>query len=400
MNILFVSQVYVPDPAAVGQYMADAAAELNARGHRVVALTSDRGYDDPSMKYKPSEVIDGVEIRRIPRSSFGKGSIFARGFGALAFVVQAVVRSFREPKCDIVVVGTSPPMAPLAGWMISVLRGARLRYWVLDLNPDQAIELGVLEPRSVGARLLRMMSGLALRRATDVITLDRFMGVRVNAHHDVRAKLTVIPPWPIESFVDRVSLEENPFRREHHLSGKFVFMYSGNHSPSNPLTTILEAAKRMTDLKDVVFLFVGGGVGLAEVRTADSPNVRVLPYQSKSTLKHSLSAPDVHIVSIGDRMVGIVHPSKAYSALAAGRPLLLLGPERSHIGEILAATNVGWQVSHGDVAGAERVLRSIVATDRRTLSEMGERAGVLAGGPLSRERLCAQLCDILERFPD
>ncbi len=398
-DILIVSQVYIPDPAAVGQHLADAAAELASRGHRVIVLTSDRGYDDPSVRYPPFEVLDGVDVRRIPRSSFGKGSIFARGFGALAFVAQAIVRSLRIPKIDIVVVGTSPPLASLAGWAISVLRQARLKYWVLDLNPDQAIELGVLRRSSLGARALRLISRLALSRATDVVTLDRFMAVKVNAHHDVAGKLEVIPPWPIEPFDESVDDAENPFRRTHGLGGKFVFMYSGNHSPANPLTTILEAAKRMTDLRDVLFLFVGGGVGMAEVRAAASPNIRALPYQPRSSLRHSLAAADVHIVAIGDRMVGIVHPSKAYGALAAARPILLLGPLKSHVGEMIAAEKVGWQIENGDVATAETVLRSIAATDRAALSAMGSKAGLLARERLNRDVLRGRLCDIIERIP-
>ena len=81
-TLLILSQVYVPDPASVGQHMADAATEMARRGYRVVVLAANRGYNDPSMKYPPSEVLDGVEIRRIPLSSFGKGSILMRVLAA------------------------------------------------------------------------------------------------------------------------------------------------------------------------------------------------------------------------------------------------------------------------------------------------------------------------------
>ena len=43
-TILIISQVYVPDPASVGQHMHDAAAELARRGHRVVVYCSRAGY--------------------------------------------------------------------------------------------------------------------------------------------------------------------------------------------------------------------------------------------------------------------------------------------------------------------------------------------------------------------
>ena len=46
-TFLFITWVYVPDPASTGQHMAGAAEELVRRGHRVVVLTSARGYDNP-----------------------------------------------------------------------------------------------------------------------------------------------------------------------------------------------------------------------------------------------------------------------------------------------------------------------------------------------------------------
>ena len=76
--ILVMSQVYVPDPTSVGQHMHDAAKELAARGNTVRVLTSARGYEDPSQKYPRKEVREGVHIRRLPLSSFGKSSILIR----------------------------------------------------------------------------------------------------------------------------------------------------------------------------------------------------------------------------------------------------------------------------------------------------------------------------------
>src|SRR5215212_10303677 len=102
-TILFVSQVYVPDPAAVGQHLAGAASELARRGHRVVAFTSARGYDDPSVRYPSREVRDGVEIRRFGVGTFGKRSIAARILGGLLFLGQAVVHGLLLRRLDTVV---------------------------------------------------------------------------------------------------------------------------------------------------------------------------------------------------------------------------------------------------------------------------------------------------------
>lgn len=396
-TFLVISQVYVPDPASVGQYMADAAAELVRRGHRVVVLTSARGYDDPAVRYPRREVIDGVEIRRIPWTSFGKRSMALRLLAGLSFTLQAIVRGLTLGRLEAVLVSTTPPPAPLAAIAIGAVRRAPIKYWVMDLNPDQLVALDVVAEGSMVARAFDWLNRQILRRASDVVVLDRFMAARINRKLDVSDKLAVIPPWPHEDHLAPVEHPDNPFRTNQGLEGKRVVMYSGNHGPSNPIATILRAAERLGDLPDLVFLFVGGGTAKREVEAVAGPTIRSLPYQPLSEIRYSLSAADVHLVTVGDRIVGIVHPSKVYAALAVGRPVLLVGPAESHVGEILRQDDLGWQVAHGDVAGAERVLREIAAAPPAELAAKGARGRRLLAGPFAKAALCGRFCDILER---
>jgi putative colanic acid biosynthesis glycosyltransferase WcaI len=394
---LFLTQIYLPDPASVGQHMADAAVELARRGHRVVVLTSDRGFDDPKLRYPRHELLDGVDVRRLPWSSFGKGSIAVRLIAGFSFVVQAFLRGLLVRDLDTVVVSTVPPMAPIAALLLSMVRGARIKFWLMDLNPDQLVALGLIGPSSLTARVFDRLNRAVLARAADVIVLDRFMADRVLRKLDVREKMTVIPPWPLSDYLEPVPHEHNPFRQEHGLAGKVVVMYSGNHSPSNPLTTILQAAERVADDPRLVFLFVGGGVGKREVEACSSPNVRSLPYQPLERLKYSLSAADVHLVAMGDRVVGVVHPCKVYGAFEVARPVLFLGPEPSHVSDIIADHRIGWRIAHGDVAGAERLLRSLPSVGAEELAAMGTEARRVVTGRLSKEALCGRLVDVLER---
>lgn len=177
-----------------------------------------------------------------------------------------------------------------------------------------------------------------LARARAVIVLDRFMADRILAKSDVRDRLTVLPPWPNEDHV----VPGNPLRREHGLEGKFVVMYSGNHGPSNPLTTVLNAAVQLRDDPRFAFVFVGGGIGKSEVDAVAGPTILSLPYQPLESLRYSLSAADVHLMTIGDGVVGIVHPCKVYGAMTGVRPILLVGPEQSHVGDLLAREQIGW----------------------------------------------------------
>ncbi len=287
-------------------------------------------------------------------------------------------------------------MASLAAIPIGRLRGAPIKYWVMDLNPDQAVALGKLRSTAIAVRLLEWLNRWILRVASDVVVLDRFMAARVNAKHQVTQKLRVIR-LGCQDQISPVPHRENLFRTEHGLNGKFVVMYSGNHGPSHPFSTILQAAERLRDHPRLLFMFVGGGTGKRDVEAAALPNVRSLPYQPLAKLRYSLSAADVHLVTMGDDVVGIVHPCKVYGAMAVARPILLLGPQQSHVGELLEVGAIGWTVRHGDVDGAVRVLKSILELPNEELVERGRRARALISARLNKRLLCGRLCDVLEQ---
>jgi colanic acid biosynthesis glycosyl transferase WcaI len=399
-RIILVSQPFVPDPASVGQHMTDVARELVRRGYDVRVVTSERGYDDPNVRYPRREVLDGIDIRRIRFASFGKKNLVIRALGAMSFQLQALWHQLATPGVDGILFSTTPPMVGVTAALAGALRRVPIAYWAMDLNPDQLIMMGKLEEKSLGARALEAANRFILSRASLIVALDRFMQDRLLARGDYAAKMLVMPPWPHEEDMEAVDQATNPFRVAHGLVGKRVIMYSGNHSPSNPLTTLLAAAAAMKDDDRVRFLFVGGGTGKAEVEKfiADHAltNTISLPYQPLADLKYSLSAADVHVVSMGDEMAGIIHPCKIYGAMAVGRPILYLGPRPSHVSDILDAHACGWHVAHGDVEGMKRRLADILTTPAGELARMGEAAQTAMRASLSQAILLGRMADRLE----
>jgi glycosyltransferase involved in cell wall biosynthesis len=271
----------------------------------------------------------------------------------------------------------------------------------MDLNPEQLVALGKIGAGSPAARLLDDLGRAILRNAAMVVALDRFMAERLARKVDLGERLQIIPPWPHEEYLEAIPHAANPFRRAHGLEGKLVVMHSGNHSPSHPLGTLLEAAARLRDDPGIIFLFVGGGQGKAEVEAFLArhrlPNARSLPYQALSEIRYSLSAADVHLVALGDPFVGINHPCKVYGAMAVARPILYLGPTPSHISDILAEHQIGWRVAQGDVDGMVRTLETIRRAPPEDLAKLGRRAREALQGRISQSILCARFCDGLER---
>lgn len=450
-NILLISQVFVPDPAAVGQYMFDAAEALVKDGWYVKVYAADRGYDDPRQKYPDYENIRGIHIKRLPWSSFGKRSIALRLLGQLSFVVQCFLRGIFSRRLDAILVTTSPPMGGVVAWAIAFFRRVPIHFWVMDMNPDQAVKLGAFRANHPLVKIFDLYMRGILRKAKSIIALDRYMaeglrekmgggevrsqelGVRREeqraesrepraddrsrsgntsdspisceigyspADDRTSSRLFVLPPWPMDDYLQPVERPDNPFVAENNLSDKRVFLYSGNHSLAHPIATFLEAAVRLKEDDRGAFLFVGGGKRKGEVDEAASthsaPNLHSLPYQPLEKIRYSLSAGDVHLVSMGEEMVGCVHPCKFYSALALGKPILYLGPKRSHIGDLLAENDIGWQVDHGDTDRMEALYLEILEAPPEKLQKKGANARKLVTeGPFQRNELVGEFVEIL-----
>lgn len=399
-TLLVLSQVYVPDPAAVGQCIADATFEMARRGYRVVVLAADHGYDDPSRRYPSREFLRGVDVRRIGLCSFGKQSILRRVAGTASFMMQAGAKALLMPGTDAILFSTSPPLIGVVVTSVAALRRIPTAYWAMDLNPDQLVAVGRLKVTSVITKGLARVHQTIVRRASLVVALDRFMAERLEALGPLHGRLMVVPPWPHEDALESVEHHANPFRQKHGLTDKFVVMYSGNHSPSNPLDTVLEAALRLRDDGHTRFVFVGGGTGKRGVEQFVQHhglgNVLSLPYQPFQELKYSLSAADVHVVSMGNGMRGIIHPSKIYNAMAVARPILFLGPRPSHVADLLDQHGFGSCVRHGDVDGAVEAIQRLKAMDALARRQMGELGQKVLKDQLSQTRLCGKLCDALE----
>jgi hypothetical protein len=381
--------------------MGDVAAEMTRRGHKVIVITADRGYSDSRVRYASREVTaDGVLVRRLSWTSFGKSSMLLRVAAALSFMVQSFIVVLSTRKLAGILVSTSPPFIGLIAVVGGAFRRIPIAYWAMDLNPDQIVALGKIAPNGLLARFLERCNRIVLRSASLVIALDDVMARRIAVRGAHRREILVIPPWSPDGALTAVPRAVNPFRTQHVPDGAKVIMYSGNHTPSNPLRTLLDAAVKMRNVDSLKFIFIGSGVAKQEVTEYVNryalKNVISLPYQPKSQLHESLSAGDVHVVSLGDRMAGIIHPCKVYGAMAVGRPILYFGPAPSHVTEIVDLYSNGWSVRHGDVEGTVTILRSIVDNSFGDLDRLGERGTAALRESMNPTRLCSAVCDALE----
>lgn len=395
MKVLILNQVFHPDVVSSGQHAADLAVHLAGEGHQVHAIASNRAYDDPSVAFPREETWRGIRISRITTGNLGKSARWRRAFDFAVFLVCLAWRLVRLPAYDVVVALTTPPLIGFFAALFVRLKGGRLVYWVLDLNPDQAIAAGWLKENSILARIFRGMLKYTLRQSSRVVVLDRFMRARALLRGARPDSVEIIPPWSHEVAIGFAQAQRDAFRAEHGLSDKFVVMYSGNHSPCHPLGPVLEAARALASRPEIVFCFIGGGSEHPKVRAFAQKhglsNVKCLPYQPIEKISGSLGAADLHVVVTGSPFVGIIHPCKIYNILALGIPVLYIGPPEGHIVDLVPA-GAKW-FHQADPEQPEQIVSHIVSRSQRPFSRDPEelRVSEQFGSGVLVSRLAAHL---------
>ncbi|WP_435009940.1 glycosyltransferase family 4 protein [Tundrisphaera lichenicola] len=375
-RLLFVNQYYWPDHASTAQHLTDLAEHLAGRGHDVHVLCS-RGTYKPGVERPPTcEVRNGVTIHRVPATSLGRKSTLHRMVDYLSFYARAFLLAVSLPRFDAVATLTTPPIIGLVGTILRRLKGSRHLYWSMDLHPDASIALGRMSPKHPVVKWLAWLSDAVYRQADKVVVLGPYMADRIASKGVRRDRLATIPVWSRRDEIYPLPRDGHPLRASLGLADKFVAMYSGNLGLAHSFTEMIEAARRLRDRSDIVFLFVGDGPRMAEVRLAKEDesldNIKILDYFPREQLHASLSVADVHLISMRSEMTGVVVPGKLYGAMASGRPTCFVGPAHCESADTIRKADCGPTVRLGDAQGLVEALCSL-ASAPDAAAEMGRR---------------------------
>jgi colanic acid biosynthesis glycosyl transferase WcaI len=347
-KVLLINQYFYPDMAATSQLLGDLASWMSSRDWEVMALTGRASYAgaESVSERRSGKVRPGVSVRRVWCTNFGRAYVIGRLCDYVTFLVLAAVSVAVSPRPDVVVCLSTPPFVAILG-LIARLKGSRLVYKVEDLYPEVAVALGALGERSLLTLLLLRVSRFLLRKADSVVALDEAMSKRVREAGALSVE--TIPNWADGSAIrsDRTSGEA--FRQSNRLKGRFIVLYSGNLGRAHRFDAVMEAAQRcLVEFPAVLFLFVGNGPRLCEVQKSASgmSNVRFMEYQPREQLNALYNAADLHLVTLRDEMQGLLFPCKYAAALAAGKPVLLVGGKGAPFAQEIRDRKLGWVCSH------------------------------------------------------
>lgn len=406
MHVVLLNQAFHPDVVATAQMGKDLADALVRRGHTVTAIASrsiygKKGASLPKREEIPVAGGGVIHASRVGMSVFGKAGIAARIADFGLFYLLAMWRLLTLKGPDVVICYTTPPFIGLAGIVSRWLRGSKAVYWVMDLYPDLPVACGVMKERGLATRFFERVNRFILKHSDMDIVLGRCMQERVIAKGTPESRVRIIPVWADLNGIEPVDHVANPLRAKWAPNNEFLVMYSGNFGLGHDAQTIIGAMRALKDDPTIRFIFIGGGKRRKEVEAAVKEfgltNATFEDYRPRGELSQSLSAGDVHLISLKEGVEGIMVPSKMYGIMAVARPSLFVGHPTSEIARVLDESKSGFTVREGDFAAlAAKILE--LKNDPAHTRAMGESGRRAIAGHYDSAAACGQWIEMLEQL--
>jgi colanic acid biosynthesis glycosyl transferase WcaI len=376
MHILLLNQYYPPDTSATAN-MAVQIAEKLAQRHRVTVVAGRPSYD-PDEYYPYSlqrtDVRNNVTVERVGSTAYPRHQMRRRISNYLSYLALAVPRALAI-RPDIVLAMTDPPVAGIAGAFVARMSSRPFVYNIRDLYPDMAVG-GEIVNSGFWVHRWEKMHRRALRQAARVVVLGDDMRDRIIDKGVAPERVVIVRDgsWFPSSLPER----SDPVVQKIRSGFSFVAIHAGNLGFYGAWNTLLKAAEILRN-ENIGLVFVGDGANRAtlEASAQSSPNVRFLPFFPVEQVPHVMMAGDVHIVTVRRGLEGVVVPSKLYSILASGRPVLAVAPATTDAARIVTETGCGRSADPDDPAAVADALVQL-RKDPARLAQMGARAREVA----------------------
>jgi colanic acid biosynthesis glycosyl transferase WcaI len=382
LRLVVLCPHFAPDLAPTGVVMTRIVSELAARGHELHVVTSLPWYRNHAIEpgwgvrlWRTEKTEWGSVIRIHPFPGKSKSNLLRRALGFIAFSYAVGIRSVHADGLPFKVDGVlamSPPLTlGLTGWFTKIIRRAPLVFNIQDVFPDAAIQTGAISNKKIIAAA-KWLERMSYQRSDAVVLLSQDLRTNIASKIDKKfhQRLHVIP-----NFVDTIAITPQDrmtaYRSELGIDNQLVVMYAGNVGFSQSLNLAVDAAARFPD---IAFVINGDGAARKKLEEdcAQLTNVFFGDYQPIERLSEVLATGDIHLVPLRAGLASVSVPSKSYSILAAGRPMLAAIDPGTEIPNMLQQSGAGVAVEPDNSTAFIEALGQLVSR-REQLHEMGSR---------------------------
>jgi glycosyltransferase involved in cell wall biosynthesis len=368
-KIWIVSELFYPETISTAYIMFEIAKSLSAE-YKVEVICGSLFYETKREDYNISDL--PFLVNRINKVNYNKNNIISRLIGNLRISWKMfLLMSKKIPRNSEVLMVSNPVFLVWLTSLIISKKCWKIKLLVHDVFPENINSVKEINSFSkLFLPLLKHAFNNAFSKMNTLILLGRDMKV-IFSKKVKNVNIQIIGNWADTENIVPISINKN----------KCVFIYAGNFGRVQGIGQLLEALKFVKNSK-LKFLFVGSGAcqNLIDdfIKNGNNNAVEKFPWQPREKQNKFLNDATVGVVSLADGMYGLGVPSKFYNLLAAGKPILYIGPKNSELHLVIKEYKIGWFVEVGNIKNIANTIEDIINTDRYILNTYSVNARKLA----------------------
>ena len=399
MKLLIPFSYYYPEQCA-GIYVVDdlmhAAAE-NGISSLLTAPTPTRNVPADARWEKDVYLCDGlVHIHRFPMYGEGKNPVLRALRYFFCECVQLHYLLWKD--YDVAFIDSTPPIQGLKLPFVRLFRKKPIVYNAQDLFPETLSGAGLAKSGGFLWRIGMWVSRVTFRNSDMISAISEDIKRGIVARGIPEEKVDVVYNWVDEKAVCPVDKADNPLFEEFGLArDRFTVVYAGNLGNAQNISIILDAASALPAVQFAVF----GTGGLEErirerIQNERLGNVRLYPLQPVERVRYVYSLGDACVVSCKAGFGGSAMPSKTWSIMACGRPVLASFDE-GELKDILEKNDCGVFTHAGNAQEFVEAIKSFAENPARC-KEMGVNARHFILANLTKEVGTKKYVDVIKSF--
>lgn len=373
-DVLFLCQFFYPEYNSSATLPWDTAKYLAQSGLSVGAVCGyPKEYNDIG-KVPDKEEVDGVHIKRYHYMQLKRGKKLARLINYFSFTFKILLHIGELRKYRCVIVYTNPPILPIAAILGNMLFGTKIVSVSFDVYPEVAYVSGQLTEDGVIAKAMRIINHELIRHLSAIVALTNEMKEYLLSHRKglLREKVKVIPNWAHES---KSKAEPSTLDQYGYTENDFIVSYFGNMGICQDMETLLFAIDALKNEDNIKFFIIGHGGKKDNVieRTKDLKNVQVIDFLTGKAFEQAIAISSCGIVSLETGLKGMCAPSKYYSYLQGGIPVISVVEKGSYLETEVNKEAIGKSVNVGDGPGLVKVITEL-ASNKDLVNRMSDNA--------------------------
>jgi len=358
-SVLLVDQFFPPDQATTAKLLETLAIALKNRNLKVKVLTGKPAY--AVVRNREPEKCNGVLVEKVFSTNFPRTSHVRRLINQISFCVFAVPRILFTKEKRIILF-SDPFLLPYAGPILKIF-GKKYYFFMFDLYPDAISAYGIIKKNGTVFKIIDWLERCTINSSEKTFVIGNEVKEKLVKEKKIRAaKVEVLGAW---SNIGIPQMKNKKIKRLFgtDLRGKIALMHAGNIGPAVDLNTLISVAESLKKNKRIVFFVVGDGRKKKElekaVKSKKLKNVKIAPYQKPENLLGVLNAADIQLVLFHKSFNGIGVPSKTYSAMALGKPIIAVAENDTATAKAVKSADAGIVIQSGQIQEFVKAIKTV-----------------------------------------